>query len=83
MTQNTAQQIGAVKTYQAKVEGNPILREYSKLYRRFHKRKSLKMITSDQFAKWTASAKIIRDKALQEDISFKEFQDQMDKIGVD
>ncbi|MDR2559905.1 MAG: DUF6076 domain-containing protein [Oscillospiraceae bacterium] len=78
----TCQQIGAVKSFQAKVADSPILAEYTKIYRRFHARKRNKKITPEQFTAWTKQAATIRDKAIQENLSVDKFITEIDKILI-
>jgi hypothetical protein len=78
----TCQQIGAVKSFQAKVADSPLLAEYTKIYRRFHARKRHSKITPEQFTAWTKQAVTIRDKAIQDNLTVKELITQIDKISI-
>ncbi len=57
----TCKDIGALIQYKSKVNDNPILKEFSRAYKRMYARLSNHKITADDFRLWTEEATLKRD----------------------
>jgi hypothetical protein len=57
----TCKKIAAIKTRKQKVQGNPILKEYEKAYKRMYARLSSHKISNEEFRLWSDKASIKRD----------------------
>lgn len=57
------QYIGSHKLFQQRVKDDPLLREYNKIYRRFHSQKRYGILSDDEFKGWTELAKELRKEA--------------------
>ena len=80
--ERTCAQIGAVNAFKTKLKENPLLAEYTKIYRRFHARKRNGIITSEQFNVWKGCAAKIRDTAISENMTVEEFIKEIDSISI-
>ena len=66
-------EIGALRKYERKVAGNPILEAYSKAYKRFNSRTRAKKMTQTEFLNWSEEARKLRSKCEAGDLPFEEF----------
>ena len=66
-------EIGALRKYERKVAGNPILEAYSKAYKRFNSRTRAKKMTQTEFLNWSEEARRLRSKCEAGELSFEEF----------
>ena len=66
-------EIGALRKYERKVAGNPILEAYSKAYKRFNSRTRAKKMTQTEFLNWSEEARKLRSKCEAGELPFEEF----------
>lgn len=69
----TCEQIGARLKYIEKNKENPIHIQYEKAYRRMYSKQRRNVISKNQFFNWTEKAKNLRNKCINNEISFDEF----------
>ena len=70
----TCQTIAATNNYKAKVEADPILKEYNRAYKRVFARQKNKKMSQKDFMLWADEAKKMRRKAQDQEISLQEFK---------
>jgi hypothetical protein len=74
-TGKSCKEIGATKSYQKKINSDPIINAYNKAYKkhfawiRYHK------ITREAFYVWSEQARNMRDKCIDGEIDFEKFKD--------
>nr|WP_317358033.1 DUF6076 domain-containing protein [uncultured Tyzzerella sp.] len=69
----SCKQLGARIKYKEKSKLNPIHIQYEKAYRRIYSKQRRKVITKEEFFIWSEKAKNLRDKCINNEISFDEF----------
>ena len=69
----TCKQVGARLKYIEKSKEDPIHIQYEKAYRRMYSKQRRNVINKNQFFNWTEKAKILRNKCINNEISFDEF----------
>ena len=69
----TCNQIGARLKYIEKNKENPIHIQYEKAYRRMYSKQRRNVINKKQFFNWTEKSKNLRNKCINNEISFDEF----------
>ena len=70
----TCKEIGALKKFSEKVKNNPVWTVYQRTYKTRYARVSKGKMTKAEFEAWADNAKALREKALNNEITFEEFQ---------
>lgn len=70
----TCKEIGALKKFSEKVKNNPVWTIYQRTYKTRYARVSKGKMTKPEFERWADNAKILREKALNNEMSFEDFQ---------
>jgi hypothetical protein len=78
----TCREIGAIKAYQEKNKENPIIKMYSKFYKRNHARIKYKNLSKIEFEKWQKNASFKKKEALNSDITLEEFENWLQEEEV-
>lgn len=78
--EKVCQKDGAVKSFKDKVKNNPVYNEYEKVYKRFYARKRKGLISQEQFATWVKKSSKTKKEALNGNLSYDDFKNQISKI---
>ena len=73
----TCRDLGHRKTYADKVNNDPILKTYTKAYKAHYARFMKKRMTQNEFQIWADYALELRAKAYSEELSFKDYEEQI------
>lgn len=65
----TCKDVGAMNSYREKIKDDPIIKEYNKAYKRNNARVKYGKMTQNEFLKWSDSARELRDKAKNGEIT--------------
>ena len=81
-TNQTCQNIGALKNYKNKVDDNEAHKLFLKYYKRYHARQKVGSIKPDKFKKWNMDACTKRDLCADNQITAKEFEQWLEDSFV-
>lgn len=75
----TCRDIGATNAYLEKSKENPVIKIYSKFYKRYYARIKSNKLSKDEFTKWQKKASLMKTKVLNGNLSIKEFEIWLNK----
>ena len=75
----TCRDLGSRKTYMDKVNSDPILLTYTKAYKQHYARYLKKKMTQAEFREWADYALVLRQKAYDKELSFKDYDELIRK----
>ena len=75
----TCRDLGHRKTYADKVNSDPILLTYTKAYKQHYARYLKKKMTQGKFREWADYALVLRQRAYDKELAFKEYEDEIRK----
>lgn len=78
-TNRTCREIGAQRTFREKVSSDPVWLAYQRAYKTHYARMTKKKISKSEFLAWANEALELRSKALNREISFEEYLQQIKK----
>ena len=78
-TGKTCKEIGAINTWQRKRVENPVVKAYSKAYKKRFAWIKYKKITKEAFYEWSEQARAMRDKCLKGEISLEEYKEWLNR----
>ncbi len=70
----SCREVGAANVYKKKVNGDPLLETYNKVYKKYNARVRYKKMTQQEFCNWSGMAREMRDKVKTGEISPKLFE---------
>lgn len=76
-------QIGAMKTFKKKFQENPIYIEYNRAYKRNHSKLRSGKLYDSEFKEWSAAARDLRDKYIENDMDIEEFKQELKKLETE
>lgn len=78
-TSRTCREIGAQKTFLQKVSSDPVWLAYQRSYKTHYARMMKKKMSKSEFLIWADNAVILRSKAINREIPFEEYLQQIKK----
>lgn len=78
-SEKACRQSGAVNAFKKKIKNNPVYGEYEKAYKRYYAQKRKGIVTQEWFDEWVKNASKLKKEALQGNLSFDEFKEQISK----
>mgnify|MGYP000851660917 FL=1 len=75
----TCRDVGARRRYDDKCKNDPVWQTYNRAYKAHYARYMKKKMTVSEFEQWSRFASELRDKALEEEIGFEQYYDDIRK----